>query len=63
MPKIPKYVYDDFFNLTKIESIENSYYAAKGSNNWVVSGNFTKSGKPLLANDPHLDIYIPSIWY
>jgi len=34
-----------------------------GSNNWVVSGNMTASGMPLLANDPHLGIQIPSIWY
>ncbi|MCU0498572.1 MAG: penicillin acylase family protein [Anaerolineae bacterium] len=34
-----------------------------GSNNWVVSGDLTESGKPLLANDPHLGIQMPSIWY
>ncbi|MBD0825574.1 penicillin acylase family protein, partial [Aestuariibaculum marinum] len=34
-----------------------------GSNNWVVAGNKTKSGKPLLANDPHLSLGTPSIWY
>jgi len=34
-----------------------------GSNNWVVNGSHTKSGKPLLANDPHLGHSIPSIWY
>ena len=34
-----------------------------GSNNWVVSGSMTESGKPLLANDPHLSIQMPSIWY
>lgn len=34
-----------------------------GSNNWVVSGRMTKSGKPLLANDPHLKAQMPSIWY
>jgi penicillin amidase len=33
------------------------------SNNWVVSGRHTESGKPLLANDPHLDASAPSIWY
>ena len=37
--------------------------AALGSNNWVVSGAHTQSGKPLLANDPHLDHSIPSVWY
>jgi penicillin amidase len=34
-----------------------------GSNNWVVSGNLTETGKPILANDPHLGIQMPSIWY
>jgi penicillin amidase len=33
------------------------------SNNWVVSGKHTASGKPLLANDPHLASSAPSIWY
>ncbi|HEX6466139.1 MAG TPA: penicillin acylase family protein [Terriglobales bacterium] len=34
-----------------------------GSNNWVVSGAHTVSGKPLLSNDMHLDHSIPNIWY
>jgi penicillin G amidase len=34
-----------------------------GSNSWVVSGEHTVSGKPLLANDPHLQTSIPGIWY
>lgn len=34
-----------------------------GSNSWVVSGEHTKSGKPLLANDPHLSAQMPSVWY
>ncbi len=34
-----------------------------GSNNWVVGGQKTVSGKPLLANDPHLAVMMPSIWY
>jgi penicillin G amidase len=33
------------------------------SNNWVVDGARTKTGKPLLANDPHLRLTAPSIWY
>ena len=35
----------------------------KGSNNWVVAGSHTESGKPLLANDPHLALGAPAIWY
>ena len=34
-----------------------------GSNNWVVSGRHTATGKPLLANDQHLGLSVPSIWY
>jgi len=34
-----------------------------GSNNWVLSGQHTTSGKPLLANDPHLSLQMPSLWY
>ncbi|NOZ48698.1 MAG: penicillin acylase family protein [Chloroflexi bacterium] len=34
-----------------------------GSNNWVVNGSKTDTGMPLLANDPHLGIRMPSIWY
>lgn len=34
-----------------------------GSNNWAVSGSRTSSGYPLLANDPHLSLTLPSIWY
>jgi penicillin G amidase len=33
------------------------------SNNWVVAGARTRSGKPLLANDPHLGLTAPSVWY
>ena len=35
----------------------------KGSNNWVVDGSRSTSGKPLLANDPHLGLSAPAIWY
>lgn len=34
-----------------------------GSNSWVIAGSRTTSGKPILANDPHLGIQMPSIWY
>ena len=36
---------------------------AIGSNDWVIAGSRTASGKPILANDPHLGIQMPSIWY
>ena len=34
-----------------------------GSNNWAVSGAKTKSGHPILCNDPHLGLNLPSLWY
>ncbi len=34
-----------------------------GSNNWVIAGSRTTTGGPLLANDMHLGIQMPSIWY
>ncbi|HZQ10922.1 MAG TPA: penicillin acylase family protein, partial [Anaerolineae bacterium] len=53
-------------NFAKINSI-NSFLGAMseglGSNNWVLDGTKTTTGKPLLANDPHLGIQMPSIWY
>ena len=38
-------------------------FAGIGSNNWVIGGSRTESGLPILANDPHLAIQMPSIWY
>ena len=34
-----------------------------GSNNWVLAGSHTSSGHPLLANDPHLKLSVPALWY
>ena len=34
-----------------------------GSNSWVIAGSKTRSGRPILANDPHLQIEFPSVWY
>lgn len=36
---------------------------ANGSNNWAVAGSRTASGAPILANDPHLRLSLPSIWF
>jgi penicillin G amidase len=48
--------------LTGLVADEDGSDFAMGSNNWVVSGAHTASGKPLLANDPHLGHSIPSVW-
>ncbi|NOT51123.1 MAG: penicillin acylase family protein [Chitinophagaceae bacterium] len=36
---------------------------SNGSNNWVVAGSKTQSKAPILCNDPHLELSLPSIWY
>ena len=41
----------------------SSFGGHLGSNSWVVDGSRTASGKPLLANDPHLGLTAPSVWY
>lgn len=38
-------------------------YPSWASNNWVVHGNRTATGLPILANDTHLDLLMPSVWY
>jgi penicillin amidase len=47
-------------------TIPSSPFATGGlaaSNNWVVAGTRTTTGKPMLANDPHLEARLPSTWY
>ncbi len=60
-----------FFALAQAEDVRKSSLERIGlyaedlaaSNNWVVSGKKTADGKPLLANDPHLNAGQPPIWY
>ena len=50
--------------LSVIDSVPSLFgNSGLGSNNWVISGSRTTTGKPFLANDPHLAIQMPSIWY
>ena len=46
-----------------IEFYNELFDLGSGSNAWVISGNHTVSGKPILSNDPHLSAAIPSLWY
>ncbi|UOR13044.1 penicillin acylase family protein [Halobacillus amylolyticus] len=56
-------------NETEVVDVATSFQDAvippefNGSNNWVLSGERTASGFPLLADDPHLGLATPSIWY
>src|SRR5699024_4181567 len=51
--------------LTALHAVPHPLGAGEGigSNSWVVSGKHTASGKPILANDPHLAPSAPSVWY
>lgn len=51
----PKLLYP---NLLTGEKEENT-----GSNNWAIAGNKSQTTMPILANDPHLNLTLPSIWY
>ena len=59
VPKMPSL--DETTTALNINTIEKE--EGIGSNNWAVSGKKTASGYPILANDPHLDLTLPSIWY
>src|SRR5262249_7650436 len=49
----------DSLSVTEVDRPDNN----NGSNNWVVAGNRTQSGSPILCNDPHLELSLPSIWF
>jgi penicillin amidase len=62
----PAFGFDDSDTLAVAQSITDLLgggFDGVGSNNWVISGKLTDTGKPYLANDPHLGIQMPSIWY
>ncbi|MFI6583539.1 penicillin acylase family protein [Embleya sp. NPDC050493] len=50
-------------SLAKLPSLFSEKSSGVGSNSWVVAGSRTTTGKPLLANDPHLSPSLPSVWY
>ncbi len=50
-------------NLDRIPALLGPNGNGIGSNSWVVAGSKTTTGKPLLANDPHLAPQMPSLWY
>jgi penicillin amidase len=50
-------------NVTAMEEILGGTGMGVGSNSWAISGKRTATGKPILADDPHLAVQMPSIWY
>ncbi len=63
-PVAPKNVDSTYFknNTVSVEEFSKAN-PENGSNNWAVAGSKTKSGSPILCNDPHLGLNLPSIWY
>jgi penicillin amidase len=65
LPKIPS-TYDSLY-IGKSDSFKVDLPVVpdkdNGSNNWAVAGSKTKSGRPILCNDPHLGLNLPSLWY
>ncbi|MBI4228461.1 MAG: penicillin acylase family protein, partial [Deltaproteobacteria bacterium] len=54
----------DFMKGYRISKRRFGLFGGNGaSNGWVIDGTRSESGKPILANDPHLRIQIPSVWY
>jgi penicillin amidase len=57
----------DSIYFRKHDTVNVNHFAeinpGNGSNNWAVSGSKTASGHPILCNDPHLELSLPSIWY
>ncbi len=58
IPQVPEIAASATTGIRTKEKVEGI-----GSNNWAISGSKSASGYPLLANDPHLDLTLPSIWY
>jgi len=54
---------EDLLALRRSLGMPNCSGCNSGSNNWVIAGRFTQSGKPLLSNDMHLTLLVPDIWY
>jgi penicillin amidase len=50
-------------DLTRLPTLLGTNGAGIGSNSWVVAGSHTTTGKPILANDPHLGPSMPAIWF
>ena len=60
---ISEYTGSSAINLLAVLASDLDPALTPGSNNWVVSGEHTVSGKPLLSNDMHLTHQMPNLWY
>ncbi|KAL6042778.1 Penicillin acylase family protein [Balamuthia mandrillaris] len=51
-----------FSRFPHLKQLVRRWYHPRASNNWVLHGSRTASGKPILTNDPHLPLMTPSLW-
>ena len=65
-PVVPAFadsIYFDFLKESATAEKYNNPDPTNGSNNWAVASSKTKNGYPILCNDPHLGLMLPSVWY
>ncbi|MFM9907766.1 MAG: penicillin acylase family protein [Chitinophagaceae bacterium] len=63
-PVLPKDVDSLYYHWKETVSIiQQKPDKDNGSNNWAVAGSKTQSGRPILCNDPHLSLNMPSLWF
>ena len=63
LPGLVPALSDILSKTASLDAIQGFRFEGVGSNNWVIGGERTSSGKPLLANDMHLAVQLPAIWY
>ncbi len=63
VPNLPGAGATDFDHLRTLPGLGLASLPGVGSNNWVVGGSRTDTRSPLLANDPHLEASMPSVWH
>ena len=61
---VPEALLDNVqYHASLLDPVLGPTFDGIGSNSWAISGELTSTGMPFLANDPHLSIQMPSIWY
>ena len=63
IPKVPDEITYPEVNDSSITVLPDEYDTGLGSNNWAISAEKSKTGYPILCNDPHLGLKLPSIWF
>ena len=61
---VPDMKFEEVEKLIQVGPMEYlDTFSVRGSNSWVISGEHTESGHPILCNDPHLDSAYPGEWH